>query len=163
MLPLSVLQNGPTSRTNWTPQASGLSIDPVSAGHLDILWREFLEAKGQSPICFPEELPTAELFYEGASRQISINSYERNPRARKACIEHYGYSCFVCGFDFASKYGDIGKDFIHVHHLVPIAEIGEGYSVNPLQDLRPVCPNCHAMLHKSASVMSIGDLQSRLQ
>lgn len=45
---------------------------------------------------------------------------------------------------FTDMYGDIGKDFIHVHHLL----IGEEYVVDHIKDLRPVCPNCHAMLDK---------------
>ncbi len=163
VLPLFVLQNGPTSKTHWTPQASGTSIDPVSAMHLDMIWHSFLEKKGQSPVHLPEEISTPALFFEGASRQISINSYERNPRARKACIDHYGCACFVCGFDFGERYGDIGKGFIHVHHLVPISDIDKGYSVNPIEDLRPVCPNCHAMLHKSSSTLSIEELQTRIR
>ena len=164
VLPLSVLNTGPTSRTNWTPQASGTTIDPISASHLDILWSSFLEANGQSPINLPDEIPTPEAFFEGASRRIAVNSYERNPRARKACIDYYGSTCFVCGFDFASRYMGIGDGFIHVHHLVPIASIGNDYTVNPIRDLRPVCPNCHAMIHRSpSSALSIEDLQSLLQ
>ncbi|MDE3245294.1 MAG: HNH endonuclease, partial [Acidobacteriota bacterium] len=100
---------------------------------------------------------------EGASRQISINSYERNPRVRKVCIDHYGCTCFVCGFDFGERYGAIGNGFIHVHHLVPISDISKEYSVNPIEDLRPVCPNCHAMLHKTSSTLSIEELQTRIR
>ena len=70
--------------------------------------------------------------------------------ARKKCIEHYGAKCAVsnCGFDFEKLYGDIGKGFIHVHHLTQLSDIGQGYEVDPIKDLRPVCPNCHAMLHQ---------------
>ena len=45
-------------------------------------------------------------------------------------------------------YGEIAKGFIHVHHLIPLSEIKENYQVNPKTDLIPVCPNCHAMLHR---------------
>ena len=45
-------------------------------------------------------------------------------------------------------YGEIGKDFIHVHHLIPLNEIGKEYIVDYKNDLIPVCPNCHAMLHR---------------
>lgn len=162
VLPLALLQDGKTPHTNWTPQASGISIDPTSAAYVESLWQEYLFQNGQSPIQFPEEMPTPALYYEGASRQISMNAYERNPRARKACIEHYGVSCVVCGFNFETVYGDIGKNFIHVHHLVPIADIGESYSVDPIADLRPVCPNCHAMLHHSTSELSVDSLKNRL-
>ena len=59
-----------------------------------------------------------------------------------------GKTCAICGFDFAKGYDGIGDGFIHVHHITPISEIGKGYMVDPINDLIPVCPNCHAVLHK---------------
>lgn len=44
---------------------------------------------------------------EGAVKQIKVNSYERNRKARNICIKAYGYKCFVCDFDFEKKYGII--------------------------------------------------------
>jgi 5-methylcytosine-specific restriction protein A len=79
------------------------------------------------------------------------------PRATN-CIEHYGTNCYICGFNFEKKYGEIGRDFIHVHHIKPLSEIGKKYELNPIQDLRPVCPNCHAMLHRKKSPYSIDEL-----
>jgi 5-methylcytosine-specific restriction enzyme A len=64
---------------------------------------------------------------EGQKKQITSNSYERNPEARRRCVDHYGYRCTVCDFDFQTKYGDLGRDFIHVHHLKAVSEIGELY------------------------------------
>ena len=61
--------------------------------------------------------------------------------------------------DFKSIYGEIGDGFIHVHHLVDLSTIAAEYKVNPIRDLRPVCPNCHAMLHKTKPAMSISDLK----
>lgn len=97
---------------------------------------------------FPDEIVGSEKFTEGSKKTIIVNSYERNPDARQKCIEHYGLLCSVCAFDFEKVYGEIGMGFIHVHHLKPLSEIGEGYKVDPVKDLRPVCPNCHAMLHR---------------
>lgn len=93
--------------------------------------------------------PTEEKHREGATITISVNAYERNPKARSACIKHYGYSCQVCKMQFKDKYSGLGEMFIHVHHIVPLSEIKEEYEVNPIKDLIPVCPNCHAMLHLS--------------
>jgi predicted HNH restriction endonuclease len=113
-------------------------------------------------ILLPEEVESPEEYQEGATQTISVNHYERNPEARQACINHYGYSCIVCGFDFEKAYGEIGKDFIHVHHLRPLAEIGESYVVNPVQDLRPICPNCHSMIHRRKTLLSIEELKQQL-
>ena len=54
---------------------------------------------------------------------------------------------YVCGFSFGATYGEVAEGYIHVHHLVPLSEIGEGYEVDPVKDLRPVCPSCHAVIH----------------
>jgi 5-methylcytosine-specific restriction protein A len=86
--------------------------------------------------------------YEGAKLQVLVNKYERSSIARQRCIEHNGHCCFVCGIDFEKRYGEIGKNFIHIHHIVPLNEIGEEYKVDYKKDLIPVCPNCHAMLHR---------------
>jgi len=102
-------------------------------------------------------------FREGATSQTVINSYERNPQARKKCLEYYGTSCFVCEFDFGKTFGKIGEGFIHVHHLKPISEIREEYEINPIEDMRPVCPNCHAIIHRRDPVFSIEEMKILLQ
>ncbi len=107
--------------------------------------------KGLSVITYPDEIDEKDTntpFYEGAKKSVTVNVYERDPKARDECIEHHGCFCMVCGFNFEKVYGDIGKGFIHVHHLVPLADINKEYVVNPIEDLVPVCPNCHAMLHR---------------
>ena len=88
-------------------------------------------------------------FPEGAKQTVLVNKYERNPEARAKCIEIHGIRCYVCGLSFEHMYGSFAKDFIHVHHLKSLHTIGEEYEVDPKEDLRPVCPNCHAMLHKT--------------
>lgn len=160
VLPLSRLSTGGLGYMNWRTQSSGITIPSEAAAELDLLWTAFLEERGQSPSMQPDELATPALFFEGASRTVSVNVYERDPRARKACINHHGTSCTVCGFDFGATYGELGKGFIHVHHLVPLADVGKEYVIDPIRDLRPVCPNCHAMLHRQRKVASIEELQT---
>ncbi|NQZ24525.1 MAG: HNH endonuclease [Colwellia sp.] len=96
-----------------------------------------------------EELP------EGAKQRITVNKYERNIKAKMKCIEKYGTSCVVCGFNSEDTYGYEAKNIIHVHHLNPIAKVGEIYNVDPEVDLRPVCPNCHAVIHRNSGCDSI--------
>jgi len=107
----------------------------------------------------PDELPDDQEFAEGAKRQITVNAYERDPKARAACLKRHGYSCQVCGMRFRDVYGNIGKDFIHVHHKKPLAGRRLGYSVKLTVDLAPVCPNCHAMLHSSNPPLGIEELK----
>ena len=85
---------------------------------------------------------------EGKAYYAKSKNYERSSINRAACIEFHGLNCLICGFNFKRFYGDIGEDFIHIHHVVPLSEMKESYTLNPQKDLIPVCPNCHAMLHK---------------
>jgi 5-methylcytosine-specific restriction enzyme A len=101
--------------------------------------------------------------FEGAKTQIFVNSYERNRIARERCIKHYGTKCVICGFDFEERYGEVGRDVIHVHHLKPLHEIGETYRVDPLEDLRPVCPNCHVIIHRRNPPHSIDEVKDMIK
>jgi len=121
-----------------------------------------LAPKIQKQSLLPEEIEIIDnnLFIEGAIRQININAYERNEGARLVCIDFFGCKCQVCDFDFQEKYGNIGKDYIHVHHTKALSEIKTDYEVNPYKDLIPVCPNCHAMLHRKSPPFTINELKS---
>jgi 5-methylcytosine-specific restriction protein A len=120
-------------------------------------------AKQRPAQLFPDDIPPEESFWEGATAQATVNRYERDAGARRACIAHFGAVCKVCDFDFEATYGEMGRGFIHVHHTRPLSEIREGYAVDPKQDLIPVCPNCHAMLHQAKPPLNITELQSRLK
>lgn len=117
----------------------------------------------ESVVALPDELPPNNTYVEGAKKQVFVNAYERNSAARKACLKHYGFNCSVCDFNFEVFYGEIGEEFIHVHHLTPINELKETYKVDPINDLRPVCPNCHAMLHKRNPTLTIDELRAILK
>ena len=101
-------------------------------------------------------------FWEGSMRQVTVNAYERNPRARRLCIAAHGTSCCVCEFDFGAVYGPAAEGFIHVHHLRPLSDIAEEYQVDPVNDLRPVCPNCHAVIHRRTPPYSIEEVRAML-
>ena len=110
-----------------------------------------------------EETSPGKDYVEGRLVSVLSNRFERDARARKECIRHYGSSCVVCGINFAKTYGGLGAGFIHVHHLTPLSQIRSTYKVDPIKDLRPVCPNCHAMLHwGSADPISILDLRRKI-
>lgn len=108
---------------------------------------------------FFDEIPNPETVFEGAKKEIIVNRYERNHEAREKCIAAHGCKCAVCGMDFEKTYGEIGRGFIHVHHIVPLSSIGKEYELNPITDLVPVCPNCHAMLHRKDPPYNVDDLK----
>ena len=114
-------------------------------------------------ILLPEEISETEGSYEGARKQISVNTYERDWTARDKCLQHHGTSCAVCEKDMSEIYGPVAEGLIHVHHLKPLSEIKEGYRVNPIADLRPVCPNCHAVIHRGRPVYKIEEVKGFLE
>lgn len=129
---------------------------------------KFLLSRAGQPrpheIPLPEEVPDPEDLVEGAKRLAWINAYERNPKARARCIRRWGATCFVCGFDFERAYGAEFVGFIHVHHVVPLAKIRRSYRLIPENDLRPLCPNCHAAVHHPAAVsLTLEDLRARVR
>ncbi len=99
---------------------------------------------------------------EGTTFRITVNARVRSQKARELCIELYGSKCSVCGFDFGRVYGPAVEGFTHVHHLRPLSETSGESAVDPATDLRPVCPNCHAVLHTRTPPYSITEVQAFL-
>ena len=95
-----------------------------------------------------EITPLGQGLPEGALTRVVVNRYERCPSNRAAAIAAHGSTCKVCGFDFALFYGTLGEGFIEVHHRTPVSHMGEGYVLDPLRDLVPLCSNCHQMVHR---------------
>ncbi len=109
---------------------------------------KYIESNFDNNNIHPDIINESEDIFEGIKETVNINRYERNRIARSKCIEFHGTNCKVCNLDFEKKYGSIGKGFIHVHHIIPLHKIEKEYRINPIEDLIPVCPNCHAMLHR---------------
>jgi predicted HNH restriction endonuclease len=134
------------------------------------LWRMYpnlaqaLEEVGLvSDTSLPEEVSGLQTYHEGAVRQVTVNAYERSPQARVQCIEHHGARCVICAFDFGEVYGPAAEGYIHVHHLRPLGTIAAEYEVDPIEDLRPVCPNCHAVIHRRVPAFSIEEVRTMLR
>jgi hypothetical protein len=111
----------------------------------------------------PEEIIHPSGLVEGAVRSITVNAYERNPQARRECIHAHGTNCWICGFNFGAMYGKVAAGYIHVHHLRPLSEVNGEYVVDPVKDLRPVCPNCHAVLHLGGECRSIEEVKKMVE
>jgi hypothetical protein len=124
-------------------------------------WTLSREASGG--VLYPDEAcDPDEIFEEGAKSRVVVNRYERDKKARLKCIEYYGLACQCCGIDFEKRYGKHGAGFIHVHHRALISKAGGPYHLDPIKDLIPLCPNCHAMVHYCNPMLSIEDLRRNM-
>lgn len=88
---------------------------------------------------------------EGEPTQVCVTHYERNPEDRMKALERDNYECQVCHMKFVETYGEIGKEYIEVHHLYPVCNMGENYKFDPLdpeKGLVCLCSNCHSMIHR---------------
>lgn len=115
------------------------------------------------PAVLPNEVSEGRRFVEGSTQTVTINRYERNAAGRSAAIAHHGCRCVVCGFDFRKAFGPLGSGVIHVHHLVPLSDLREAYELDPVRDLIPICPNCHAMAHRREPPFTPAELQQMLR
>lgn len=146
--------NGPAKIGGITPELTEKKLTRIG--------RSWYAADSSAASPLAEELPHPEKYSEGARFSVTINAYERNPKARAACIAHHGHICVVCGFEFATVYGTLGDGFIHVHHTMPIGKIGKQYEIDPKEDLTPVCPNCHAMIHRTEPPLTVEQLRNHV-
>lgn len=132
-------------------------IKPHKAYALSVLKRneEFLENLDSDLITMTE----------GGERVVISVQAERNPMLRKEAIKFHGTACKVCGFDFENKYGDWGKGFIEVHHLLPFGQSKKiKREVNIKKDLTVLCSNCHKMIHrKKEMTLTVQELKSKLK
>lgn len=112
-----------------------------------------------------EELTSyhVEIRPEGKVRVRYTTQYERNPSNRRDAVTIHGTVCQACGFDFEKAYGEIGKDYIEVHHTKPLCEVDGEVEINPITDLVCICANCHRMIHRRKDkVLSLNELQELL-
>lgn len=124
--------------------SSILVFEPVDAAFIQRFWPDFknfsqakqklaadgyegflrsIRVTGSSSqgLSLPGDEVSDATYAEGSVKKILTNAYERNPKARAACIEHHKAVCAICEFDFGSTYGQVAAGFIHVHHKKQLA------------------------------------------
>ena len=143
---------------SWASGRMGVPLDDVDRSK----WR-FVDLTKVSAAPLPaEELGEPE-YHEGRATQSLRTSRERNPEARRRCIDIHGAKCSVCQIEMHLVYGDIGRGYIHVHHVKPLASAETSRTVDAAKDLVPVCPNCHAMLHQRTPPLEIEQLRNLVE
>lgn len=106
---------------------------------------------------------TGDDLYEGTITRSQMVGWERNRQARRLCVEHFGAVCQACKFSFDKRYGELGREFIEVHHTTQFAADHGRRKVDPLVDLVPVCSNCHRMLHRRTPPLGLRALRKVLR
>jgi hypothetical protein len=134
----------------------------VTEAEADCFARAFDPTLDHVAAMLPEEVVAPEPVIEGTQQRIMVNAYERNRRARHVCLVYHGTRCICCGIDMAERYGPVAEGFIHVHHLIPLGTIRQAYVLDPIADLRPVCPNCHAVIHLNDPPYSVDEVRLML-
>lgn len=111
------------------------------------------EHKKRSVYVYQEE----DMVSEGKARVTESVVKQRSRKLRQAALEHYTQPdghipCAVCGFDFWTEYGDLGRDYIQLHHEEPVYQYSDDgfhtYLADAIGKMKPVCANCHCMLHR---------------
>lgn len=93
---------------------------------------------------------------EGNATLQTSKIYNRSSKLRDIAIEHFTRNnrilCDVCCFDFEEFYGKFGKGFIEIHHQKPIFKFEDEDITKTidvaLQNVVPICSNCHRMIHR---------------
>lgn len=110
----------------------------------------------------PTDFPGEQHYFEGSRRSMKVDRHERSRTARDQCVRHHGWACAACGLLLEEVYGDAARNLIHVHHLNPLSESDGRRSVDPVRDLRPVCPTCHAVIHRATPAYTIEQVREML-
>jgi 5-methylcytosine-specific restriction protein A len=110
----------------------------------------------------PEKVEETLGKYEGELSRVQVNKYERNRYNRALCLAYYGFECRGCDKVLEEIYGPLGANVIHVHHIVPVSQMGSSYRLDPIKDLIPLCPNCHTIIHRENPPLSLDVLRQLL-
>jgi len=164
----------------------GRYVEPIPANRVSNYWRDGVraidEATYQRLVASAEIAPEGtiassspsprsdegsddlESWVEGSRTMKFVSVYERDARYRRQALAIHGYRCVVCEKSMEDIYGDAGKNFIHVHHLVPVSTFERPRAIDPEKELVPVCPNCHAIIHrgKRGGTMSIDEVRQAM-
>lgn len=108
-------------------------------------------------------LPDSEGLPEGTVVRVEMNRYERDRRNRAAALAIHGYRCKVCNLRMDERYGEAAAGLVEVHHVTPVSNLGPDYIIDPRNDLVPLCPNCHSVVHRRIPPFSIDEVRAMLR
>lgn len=153
------LAQPPLSDAHWSTQMSGIHIPDSVASTVEALWADRTSKSKTEGL---DELENASETTRHHATRVYVNRYERSSRARALCLAHHGLKCACCDTLLADVYGRQAAELIHVHHLTQLASIPEGAEIDPVRDLRPVCPNCHCVIHTRQTPFTIEEMREMI-
>lgn len=163
----------PFQPAGWPAQWQGFTIlalagpleidsrDPTALAELTAKWGGRMLCSVLALLELETALSNGEA--EGGQWHALVTRYERSEVNRAACIELFGPRCAVCGFDFETHYGEIGRGFIEVHHKEMVSRLEPGTVLDPATDLVPLCANCHRMSHRRSFPFTVEELKAFLR
>lgn len=83
-------------------------------------------------------------------------------KAIKTAERIHGRSCLVCGMNVKAMYGSDIKSVIQFHHARPSGEEQKEEVKDVVKDLVPLCPNFHSVVHSTKKLMTIKNLQDKV-
>jgi 5-methylcytosine-specific restriction enzyme A len=105
-----------------------------------------------------------EEWFEDFSKYRLHRITERNSALSAKVKRLQGYTCKACNFNFESRYGAIGKEYIESHHNVPISSLSKTrIQLDPLSDFTVLCSNCHRMIHRIKPTPMLEEFKKNLK
>jgi hypothetical protein len=156
------LGKGPGGK-GWRKGDNDLCIDLIAAG-LDIGGKRPRVESRKAAITrrLKEMVKEQQEYLEGFKREVTRELRARNRSVVEEAKRRFGVTCVVCGFNFGNFYGPSAHGFIEGHHLEAMATYHGPRKVTASQ-IRPVCANCHRMLHRGKQLLSIERLKRMIR
>lgn len=151
---------------DWSDFEVKMTVGFATESRLERLVDTLIFAISIPLVLLQEDLPpellvsnTGESKLEGEKSTILQNKYERSRFNRAMCLRAHGFTCKACGDTLSNKYGVVAQELVHVHHIKPISTLGGATAVDPINDLVPLCPNCHNVIHRRNPPFSLEELK----
>ena len=145
--------------------SNNFSVEDILNSFSDI---SKVEEKHKKILTYDENL----MITEGTKRNRNVSLYERSKKLRDFAIDKYNskghIKCIACFFDFHNFYGDVGKDYIEIHHIKPVFQYEDEdrnkFLKRALENLIPACSNCHRIIHRNRqNPLSMGQLKEYIE
>jgi 5-methylcytosine-specific restriction protein A len=97
-------------------------------------------------------------------KRVHLRTERPSSSKIKRIKKKLGFICQACMFNFEETYGNLGREYIEAHHLVPISDLKKGEKRKVTEyDFAVLCSNCHRMIHRQANPGDLEKLKSHIR